>query len=64
MVGAHHRQHHRYTDRPGDPHSPLVDGFWYSHALWIFDPDNAETDMGRVQDLARFPELRLLERFE
>lgn len=61
---AHHRQHHRYTDRPGDPHSPLVDGFWYSHVLRIFDPDNAETDMGRVQDLARLPELALLDRFE
>ncbi len=61
---AHHRRHHRYTDRPGDPHSPLVDGFWYSHVLWIFDPANAETDLARVQDLARFPELRLLDRFE
>lgn len=61
---SHHREHHRYTDRPGDPHSPVVDGFWYSHVLWIFDPDNAATDVTRVQDLARFPELRLLDRFE
>lgn len=61
---SHHREHHRYTDRPGDPHSPVVDGFWYSHVLWIFDPDNARTDITRVQDLARFPELRALDRFE
>jgi stearoyl-CoA desaturase (delta-9 desaturase) len=61
---AHHRAHHRYTDRPGDPHSPVVDGFWYSHLLWIFDPANAATDLARVSDLARYPELRLLDRFE
>ncbi len=61
---AHHREHHLYTDRPGDPHSPVVDGFWYSHVLWIFDPDNAATRYSRVGDLARFPELDLLDRFE
>jgi stearoyl-CoA desaturase (delta-9 desaturase) len=61
---SHHRAHHRFTDRPGDPHSPVVDGFWYSHVLWIFDPDNAETDLARAEDLARFPELRFLDRFE
>ena len=61
---SHHREHHRYTDRPGDPHSPVVDGFWYSHVLWVFHPDNAATNLKRVEDLARFPELRLLDRFE
>jgi stearoyl-CoA desaturase (delta-9 desaturase) len=61
---AHHRVHHRHTDRAGDPHSPKVDGFWYSHVLWIFDPVNAATDMRHVGDLARYPELRLLDRFE
>lgn len=61
---AHHREHHLYTDRPGDPHSPVVDGFWYSHVLWIFDPANAATRYSRVEDLARFPELDLLDRFE
>ena len=60
---SHHRAHHRNTDRPGDPHSPVVDGFWYSHVRWIFDPKNAETDLSRVRDLARFPELRFLDRF-
>jgi stearoyl-CoA desaturase (delta-9 desaturase) len=61
---SHHREHHLYTDRPGDPHSPVVDGFWYSHVFWIFDPDNAPTHLTRVRDLARFPELRALDRFE
>jgi len=31
---AHHRQHHQYPDRPGDPHSAR-EGFWWSHMLWI-----------------------------
>jgi stearoyl-CoA desaturase (delta-9 desaturase) len=31
-----HQQHHAYTDKPGDPHSPVVDGFWWSHVGWLF----------------------------
>lgn len=61
---GHHREHHLYTDREGDPHSPVVDGFAYSHVLWIFDRANAQTRSGRVGDLARFPELVFLDRFE
>ena len=61
---AYHRAHHRSTDRPGDPHSPVLDGFWYSHVLWIFDAENVGTDLTRVKDLARYPELRFLDRFE
>jgi stearoyl-CoA desaturase (delta-9 desaturase) len=33
---ATHRQHHKFTDRPGDPHSPR-DGRWWSHMGWILD---------------------------
>lgn len=25
---AVHRKHHKYTDKEGDPHSPLLHGFW------------------------------------
>jgi len=25
---AVHRKHHAYTDEPGDPHSPVISGFW------------------------------------
>lgn len=25
---AVHRRHHAFTDVPGDPHSPAIDGFW------------------------------------
>ena len=35
-----HRKHHRYSDRPGDPHSPvgrggIVRGFIHSHVGWM-----------------------------
>ncbi len=32
-VGTH-RQHHQHVDKAGDPHSPLIDGFWYAHCGW------------------------------
>ncbi len=31
---ANHRQHHQFSDKDGDPHSPR-DGFWWSHMLWF-----------------------------
>jgi sn-1 stearoyl-lipid 9-desaturase len=31
---ATHRIHHRFSDQPGDPHSPR-DGKWWAHAGWI-----------------------------
>jgi stearoyl-CoA desaturase (delta-9 desaturase) len=60
---AHHRRHHRATDRPGDPHSPVQDTLAYSHIFWMFAPANQATDAELVPDLAAFPELRLLDRF-
>jgi len=60
---AHHRIHHRYTDRPGDPHSPVTSSFLYSHVLWIFAPANHDTHLKEVPDLAAFKELRLMDRY-
>ena len=39
---------------------PRLKGFWYSHVGWILADAWAETDKTLVGDLARFPELRLL----
>ena len=58
---ATHRVHHRFTDRPGDPHSPVVDGFWHSHVGWLFRPAPS-TGAARVADLERYSELRLVDR--
>jgi stearoyl-CoA desaturase (Delta-9 desaturase) len=60
---SHHRHHHRYSDMPQDTHSVAQDGFWYSHVLWIFEKQNQATDMNRVRDLAKYPELRFLEKY-
>ncbi len=61
---SHHRAHHRYADQPEDVHSPVQRGFWWAHVGWIFAPRNADTNLARVADLARFPELRWLERWQ
>jgi stearoyl-CoA desaturase (delta-9 desaturase) len=60
---AHHRTHHRYSDQPQDVHSPVQRGFWWAHVGWIFAPRNDGAELSRVGDLARFPELRWLERW-
>jgi stearoyl-CoA desaturase (delta-9 desaturase) len=50
---ANHRRHHLYADHPGDPHSPLYDGFGnryvsrlkgllHAQGSWVFD--HATTD--------------------
>lgn len=61
---AHHRHHHRHADQPLDPHSPQQKGFWRSHVGWFLTREAFATDLQRVPDLARFPELRWLDRFD
>lgn len=59
---AHHRGHHKHSDHAGDVHSPVQRGFWYAHVGWIYD-DTEDTDLTRVRDLAKYPELLWLNRF-
>ena len=59
---AHHRDHHRDSDGPEDVHSPLRRGFLWSHVGWILSRRNHQTKLDRVKDLARYPELRFLDR--
>jgi len=61
---AHHRRHHRHSDEAPDVHSPEVDGFWWSHVGWLLARENYRTRLEEVRDLARFPELRFLDRFD
>lgn len=60
----HHRHHHRHSDEASDAHSPHVHGFWWSHIGWITSRRNFPTDYNEVRDLARFPELVFLNRFD
>jgi stearoyl-CoA desaturase (Delta-9 desaturase) len=60
---ANHRHHHRESDQPEDLHSPLQDGFWWSHLGWILSDKYVETREEAIRDFARFPELRFLNRW-
>jgi stearoyl-CoA desaturase (delta-9 desaturase) len=57
---ANHRNHHKYSDQAEDLHSPLQRGFWWAHVGWILSPDYEETDLARIPDMAKYPELRWL----
>ena len=65
-----HRVHHRFTDRPGDPHSPheygdglmaRVRGAAHAHVGWLFrggsDWNGATRDLERDHDLVRISNL-------
>ncbi len=45
-------------------HSPKQRGFWWAHIGWITSARNFPTDYSQVRDLARFPELVFLNRFD
>jgi stearoyl-CoA desaturase (delta-9 desaturase) len=61
---AHHRHHHAFSDTEHDVHSPAQRGFLWSHMGWFLSRRHFEPDLSRVRDLLRFPELRLLDRFD
>jgi stearoyl-CoA desaturase (delta-9 desaturase) len=61
---AKHRHHHLHSDTAEDVHSPRHTGFFYSHLGWIFTRRHARTDLTKVADLARYPELMLLHKGE
>jgi stearoyl-CoA desaturase (delta-9 desaturase) len=60
---AHHRDHHKHSDTPQDPHSYRDYGFWYSHVGWILSSETEATDFSRISDMARYPELRWLNKY-
>src|SRR5262245_24932294 len=60
---SHHRRHHAASDTHADVHSPVVRGFWWSHAGWFLCPRYDATDAALISDLAGNPELRFLNRF-
>lgn len=61
---AHHRHHHLHSDDEEDVHSPVHKGFLRSHMGWIFTARNAVTNLRLAPDLAKYPELRFLDRFD
>jgi stearoyl-CoA desaturase (delta-9 desaturase) len=61
---ANHREHHRESDTPSDPHSPVHYSFFRSHAGWFMCTRYYATRYHRIRDFARFPELVWLNRFD
>jgi stearoyl-CoA desaturase (delta-9 desaturase) len=59
---AHHRDHHLHSDRKEDLHSPVHEGFWWSHLGWILSDEYDHYDPKRIADFSRYPELRWLDR--
>jgi len=61
---SHHRHHHAHADSPSDPHSARQHGFLWSHIGWFLARENFSTRMELVARLARYPELRFLDRHD
>mgnify|MGYP002635621284 CR=1 FL=1 len=68
---ASHRQHHQFSDQPGDPHSPWtvregrffrLRGFWHAQSGWLYD--GVDTDTQRyAPDLLKDPVVMRVERY-
>jgi len=61
---SHHRHHHVHADEPEDCHSALRHGFLWSHLGWFMARENFATRDRLVSSLARYPELRFLDRWD
>jgi len=69
---ADHRKHHRFSDRPGDPHSPHVDhgvgwagalrGLVHAHMGWLFRHDQRGARARYAPDLLADPVIHFVDR--
>jgi stearoyl-CoA desaturase (Delta-9 desaturase) len=69
---ATHRKHHRFSDRPGDPHSPHVDhapgwrgglrGLAHAHVGWMFRGKDMANPARYAKDLLGDRDLRFISR--
>ncbi len=67
-----HRKHHRYSDEPGDPHSPHVDqapgwrgalrGLAHAHVGWMFRGKDMANPARYAKDLLADRDLRFISR--
>ena len=58
---AKHRDHHKYSDKEGDPHSPHINSFWFAHFIWILTKKSTEVNLEkRIRYFYKYKELRWL----
>jgi stearoyl-CoA desaturase (Delta-9 desaturase) len=63
---GHHVNHHKFADRDGDPHSPMVSGVYYAHIGWFLHDtkyDRVEANNPVIRDFSKVPEIALLEKY-
>ena len=61
---GHHRSHHKHSDTDQDVHSPVTSSVWWSHVGWVLSNRFTDTPWGQMKDWAKFPELRLIEKYD
>ncbi|HET6575062.1 MAG TPA: acyl-CoA desaturase [Fimbriiglobus sp.] len=61
---GHHRLHHKHSDTEDDPHSPVIRSIWWAHVGWVLSPNYSDSGWDQMKDWKKYPELRLLERFD
>lgn len=54
---SHHRHHHAHSDAPGDIHSPLRRGFFWSHMGWILCSKYEPTRWELIRQFTHYREL-------
>lgn len=68
---SNHRRHHKYSEKPEDPHSPYLrrdkslsgwKGFWHSHIGWLFD-GTATNTVVFTKDLLRDPVINSINKY-
>jgi stearoyl-CoA desaturase (delta-9 desaturase) len=69
---SNHRKHHRFSDQPGDPHSPHVDhargwrgalaGLFHAHVGWILGGEEMADEQRYAKDLLADPVVRFIDR--
>lgn len=59
---SNHRVHHKHSDKPKDPHSSKLYGFWYAHMGWIMAPEFKVTQYALIRDFTKYKELIWLNR--
>jgi stearoyl-CoA desaturase (Delta-9 desaturase) len=63
---GHHVNHHKYADRDGDPHSPMVSGVYYAHIGWFLNDtkhDKLEANNPVIRDFSKVPEIAFIEKY-
>ena len=69
---SNHRKHHRFSDQPGDPHSPhlgaaegwrgVLGGLFHAHVGWIIRGDDLASRERYAKDLLADPVVRFIDR--